>query len=160
MRAYVGRFGADEPLRGTAALRHDFDDDHWPSPPEHPLQGSRIHRERGYPEEMIYATLSHADSLQAESPRRSLLDRTLYACDELCGFLMACALVRPERLAGINPSSVRKKMKQGSFAAAVSRTDLLQGVAELGGRVRRTCRVLRGGAGRDRGGTGNGSAGG
>lgn len=132
VRAYARRFGADEHLWGTAALLHDFDYERWPNPLEHPLQGSRILRERGYPEEMIYAILSHADSLQAEFPRRSLLDRTLYACDELCGFLMACALVRPERLAGMKPSSVRKKMKQGSFAAAVRREDLLRGAADLG----------------------------
>lgn len=132
VRAYARRFGADEHLWGTAALLHDFDYERWPNPPDHPLQGSRILRERGYPEEVIYAILSHADSLLDEFPRRSLLDKTLYACDELCGFLMACALVRPERLADMKPSSVRKKMKQASFAAAVSREDLLRGSADLG----------------------------
>ncbi len=132
VRAYARRFEADEDLWGTAALLHDFDYERWPNPPDHPLQGSRILRERGYPEEVIYAILSHADSLQDEFPRRSMLDKTLYACDELCGFLMACALVRPERLAGLKPASVRKKMKQASFAAAVSREDLLKGAADLG----------------------------
>lgn len=131
VRAYARRFGADEHLWGTAALLHDFDYERWPNPPDHPLQGSRILRERGYPEEVIYAILAHADYLQDEFPRRSLLDKTLYACDELCGFLMACALVRPERLAGLKPASVRKKMKQASFAAAVRREDLLQGAADL-----------------------------
>lgn len=113
-------------------MLHDFDYERWPNPPDHPLQGSRILRERGYPEEVIYAILSHADYLQDEYPRQSLLDRTLYACDELSGFLMACARVRPERLAGLQPASVRKKMKQASFAAAVSREDLLRGAADLG----------------------------
>lgn len=132
VRAYARRFGADEHLWGTAALLHDFDYERWPHPPDHPLQGSQILRERKYPEEVIYAILSHADYLQDEFPRRSPLDKTLYACDELCGFLMACALVRPERLAGLKPASVRKKMKQASFAAAVRREDLLQGAADLG----------------------------
>jgi putative nucleotidyltransferase with HDIG domain len=132
VRAYARRFGADEHLWGTAALLHDFDYERWPNPPDHPLQGSQILRGRGYPEEVIYAILSHADFLQDEFPRRSLLDKSLYACDELSGFLMACALVRPERLTGLKPASVRKKMKQASFAAAVSRGDLLQGAADLG----------------------------
>jgi putative nucleotidyltransferase with HDIG domain len=132
VRAYARKFGEDEHLWGTAALLHDFDYERWPNPPDHPLQGSRILRERGYPEEVIYAILSHADYLQDAHPRRSLLDKTLYACDELSGFLMACALVRPERLAGLKASSFRKKMKQASFAAAVRREDLLQGAADLG----------------------------
>ncbi|WLD10386.1 HDIG domain-containing metalloprotein [Planctellipticum variicoloris] len=84
VRAYARRFGADEHLWGTAALLHDFDYERCPNPPEHPLRGSRILRERGYPEEMIYAILSHADSLQAEFPRRSLLDRR-------CMRAMSCA---------------------------------------------------------------------
>lgn len=132
VRAYARKFGADEHTWATTALLHDFDYERWPNPPDHPLQGSRILRERGYPDEVIYAILSHADYLQDEYPRRSPLDRTLYACDELSGFLMACARVRPERLAGLQPASVRKKMKQTSFAAAVSREDLVRGAAELG----------------------------
>ena len=83
-------------------------------------------------EVVIYAILSHADYLQAEYPRKSRLDKTLYACDELCGFIVACALMRPERLVGMTAKSVRKKMKQASFAASVSRDDIIRGAADLG----------------------------
>jgi putative nucleotidyltransferase with HDIG domain len=132
VRAYARKFGADEALWGMVGLLHDFDYERWPNPPDHPLQGSKILRERGYSEEAIYAILSHADYLQAEYPRKSPLDKTLYACDELCGFITACALVRPERLQGLKASSVRKKLKQASFAAAVNRDDIVRGAAELG----------------------------
>lgn len=132
VRAYAIRFSEDVDLWGTAALLHDFDYERWPAPPDHPLQGSRILCERGYPEEVIYAILSHADYLQDQYPRRSRLDQTLYACDELCGFIMACALVRPERLEGLKAASVRKKMKTSSFAAAVNRDDIVRGAADLG----------------------------
>lgn len=132
LRAYARKFGENEDLWGTVGLLHDFDYQRWPNPPDHPLQGSYILRKQGYPEEVIYAILSHADYLQEQFPRRSLLDKTLYACDELCGFLTACALVRPERLRGLTPASVRKKMKQPSFAANVSREDILRGAADLG----------------------------
>ncbi len=94
-------------------------------------RGAKILRERGYDEKIIYAILSHADYLQKDYPRKSLLDKTLYACDELCGFLVACALVRPNLLAGMTAKSVKKKMKQASFAAAVPRADLLRGAEEL-----------------------------
>jgi putative nucleotidyltransferase with HDIG domain len=130
--AYAREFGEDPGLWGTAALLHDFDYERWPNPPEHPLQGSKILRERGYPEEVIYAILSHADYLQDQFPRRSRLDKTLYACDELCGFITACAMVRPERLEGLKAKSVRKKLKQVSFAAAVNREDITRGAADLG----------------------------
>jgi len=132
VRAYARRFGENEELWGMAGLLHDFDYEKWPNPPDHPTQGSKILRERGYPEDVIYAILSHADYLKDEYPRVSLLDKTLYACDELCGFITACALVRPERLNGMKASSVRKKMKQPSFAAAVSRDDIVRGAADLG----------------------------
>jgi putative nucleotidyltransferase with HDIG domain len=132
VRAYARKFDADEELWGTVGLLHDFDYEQWPTGPDHPLQGSKILRERGYPEEVIYAILSHADYLQDQYPRKSLLDKTLYACDELCGFITACALVRPERLNGMKASSVRKKMKQPSFAAAVNRDDIVRGAADLG----------------------------
>ncbi|MEY3175409.1 MAG: hypothetical protein RLZZ436_3323 [Planctomycetota bacterium] len=130
--AYARKWGEDVDLWAAVGLLHDFDYERWPNPPDHPLQGSRILREKGYPEELIYAILSHADYLQADYPRKSRLDKTLYACDELCGFLVACALMRPERLAGMTAKSVRKKMKQASFAAAVSRDDILRGAADLG----------------------------
>lgn len=132
VRAYARKFGEDEELWATVGLLHDFDYERWPNPPDHPLQGSKILRERGYSEEVIYAILSHADYLSAEYPRKSRLDKTLYACDELCGFLTACALVRPERLAGLTAKSVRKKLKQVSFAAAVNRDDIVRGAEDLG----------------------------
>ncbi|MDZ4687596.1 MAG: HDIG domain-containing protein [Planctomycetaceae bacterium] len=132
VRAYARKVGADEDLWGSAGLLHDFDYERWPTAPDHPLQGSKILRERGYPEEVVYAILSHADYLSDQYPRVAPLDKTLYACDELCGFLTACALVRPERLTGLKASSVKKKMKQASFAAAVNRDDITRGAAELG----------------------------
>jgi putative nucleotidyltransferase with HDIG domain len=132
LRAYARKFGADEELWGATGLLHDFDYERWPHPPDHPLQGAAILAQRGYPAELIYAIKSHADYLQHECPRVSLLDKALYACDELCGFLTACALVRPERLEGLTPKSVRKKMKHPSFAAGVNRDDLLRGAADLG----------------------------
>lgn len=131
MRAYARRFDEDEEKWGTVGLLHDFDYERWPNPPDHPLQGSRILKERGYPDDVIYAIKSHADYL-TDCPRVSRLDMTLYACDELCGFITACALVRPARLADLEAKSVRKKMKQASFAAAVHREDIVNGVADLG----------------------------
>ncbi|MGN6547585.1 MAG: HD domain-containing protein [Aureliella sp.] len=132
VRAYARKFGEDEELWGRVGLLHDFDYERWPDAPAHPLEGSKILRERGYPEEVIYAILSHADYLADQFPRVSLLDKTLYACDELCGFITACAVLRPGKLEGLTASSVRKKMKQASFAAAVSREDITRGAEELG----------------------------
>lgn len=131
MRAYADRFGEDVAQWGQVGLLHDFDYERWPDPPDHPLKGAEILQDRGYPEEVIYAIKSHADYLE-DCPRVSLLDKTLYACDELCGFITACALVRPGRLDGLNAKSVRKKMKQASFAAAVNREDIVRGAADLG----------------------------
>jgi putative nucleotidyltransferase with HDIG domain len=131
MRAYARRFGEDEETWGRVGLLHDFDYERWPDPPDHPLKGAEILRQRGYPEEVIYAIKSHADYLP-DCPRVSLLDKALYACDELCGFLTACALVRPDRLEGLKAKSVRKKMKQVSFAAAVNRDDILRGAEDFG----------------------------
>jgi putative nucleotidyltransferase with HDIG domain len=132
VRAYARKFGADEDLWGAAGLLHDFDYERWPNPPDHPLQGSVILAQRGYPDEVIYAIRSHADYLAAEFPRVHLLDKVLYACDELCGFVTACALVRPDRLAGLTAKSVRKKLKQVTFAAAVNRGDIDRGATDLG----------------------------
>lgn len=131
VRAYARRFGADEELWGLAGLLHDFDYERWPDPPDHPLQGAKILAERGYPEELIYAICSHADYLP-DYPRKSLLDKTLYACDELSGFIVAVAQVRPERLKGIGVSSIKKKLKNKAFAAAVSREDIARGAEDLG----------------------------
>ena len=131
-RAYARKFGEDEEQWGTVGLLHDFDYQRWPDPPDHPLQGAAILKARGYPDDVIYAIKSHADYLSHECPRVSRLDQTLYACDELCGFLTACALVRPPRLVGLTPSSVKKKLKQLSFAASIHREDITNGARELG----------------------------
>ena len=131
MRAYARKSGEDEPKWGIVGLLHDFDYERWPNPPDHPLQGSAILAERGYPEDVIYAIKSHADYLP-ECPRVSPLDKTLYACDELAGFCTAVAMVRPQRIVGMTAKSVKKKMKQKSFAAAVSREDMVRGAEDLG----------------------------
>jgi len=130
MRAYARQFGEDEHAWGLVGLLHDFDYERWPDPPNHPLQGAAILQQQGYPPEIIYAIKSHADYLP-DCPRVSRMDKALYACDELAGFVTACAMVRPERLAGMQSSSVKKKMKQKSFAAAVSRDDMTRGAADL-----------------------------
>jgi putative nucleotidyltransferase with HDIG domain len=131
MRAYARRFGEDEEQWGRVGLLHDFDYERWPNPPDHPLRGAEILAARSYPAEVIYAIKSHADYL-TDCPRVSRLDKALYACDELAGFVTACALVRPARLEGLTAKSVRKKMKQPSFAAAVNRDDIVRGAADLG----------------------------
>jgi putative nucleotidyltransferase with HDIG domain len=131
MRAYARQFSEDEAAWGLVGLLHDFDYERWPNPPDHPLQGAAILKQHGYPDEIIYAIKSHADYLP-DAPRVSRIDKALYACDELAGFITACAMVRPERIAGMQASSVKKKMKQKSFAAAVSREDMVRGAADLG----------------------------
>jgi putative nucleotidyltransferase with HDIG domain len=131
VRAYAVKWGEDVDKWATVGLLHDFDYERWPNPPDHPLQGSKILADRGYPDDVIYAIKSHADYL-TDCPRVSRLDKTLYACDELCGFLVACALMRPARMDGMAAKSVRKKMKQASFAAAVNRDDITRGAADLG----------------------------
>lgn len=131
VRAYARKFGEDEEKWGSVGLLHDFDYERWPNPPDHPLKGAEILKERGYPDDVIYAIKSHADYL-TDCPRVSRLDKTLYACDELAGFITACALVRPERLRGLKSKSVRKKLKQVSFAAAVNRDDIIRGADDLG----------------------------
>ncbi len=131
MRAYARKFGEDEDRWGIVGLLHDFDYERWPDPPDHPLKGSEILRERGYPDDVIYAIKSHADYLE-DCPRVSLLDKALYACDELAGFISACALVRPEGIHGMKAKSVRKKMKQASFAAKVNRNDITSGAEDFG----------------------------
>jgi len=131
MRAYAAQFGEDSNLWGIVGLLHDFDYEQNPEIPDHPLKGAEILAERGYPDQVIYAIKSHVDQLPGH-PRISQLDKTLFACDELCGFLTACAYVRPEGIHGMKPKSVRKKMKQKSFAAAVNRDDITSGAEELG----------------------------
>ena len=131
VRAYARKFGEDEETWGIVGLLHDFDYERWPNAPDHPLQGAAILAQRGYPEHVIYAIKSHADYLP-DCPRVSPLDKALYACDELAGFVTAVAKVRPEGLAGLKASSVKKKFKQKTFAAAIHREDISNGAADLG----------------------------
>jgi putative nucleotidyltransferase with HDIG domain len=131
MRAYARKFGEDEEKWGIVGLLHDFDYERWPDPPDHPLKGGAILAEQGYPQDVIYAIKSHADYL-TDCPRVNRIDKALYACDELAGFVTACAMVRPERLGGMQASSVKKKMKSKGFAASVSRDDMVRGAADLG----------------------------
>ena len=130
VRRYARRDGADEEFWGCTALLHDFDYEKHPTLDEHPQDGAPILREEGYPEELIEAVLSHADHLGL--PRDTPLKRTLYACDELSGFIHACGLVRPQGLDGLTPKSVRKKLKQPSFAAGVHRDEVYAGAELLG----------------------------
>ena len=129
-RAYARRFAQDEELWGVTALLHDFDYEIHPTLDKHPQDGARILRDEGYPEAIVEAILSHAEHLSL--PRDTPLKKTLFACDELSGFVHACALVRPTGLDGLEPKSVRKKLKQPSFAAGVNREDVYRGAQELG----------------------------
>jgi putative nucleotidyltransferase with HDIG domain len=128
VRAYARKFGEDEELWGVTALLHDFDYEIHPTLDKHPQDGAPILREEGYPEEIVEAVLSHAEHLAM--PRDTLLKKTLFACDELAGFIHACGLVRPTGLDGLEPKSVKKKLKQPSFAAGVHRDEVYAG-AEL-----------------------------
>src|SRR6266404_2242366 len=131
MRAYARKAGGDEQLWGTVGLLHDFDYEKYPSADDHPYKGSEILKERGYSEEMRRAIMSHAQ--YSGVARLSPMEKTLFACDELAGFITACALVKPGKsLAEVEPKSVRKKMKDKAFARSVSRDDIVQGAAELG----------------------------
>jgi putative nucleotidyltransferase with HDIG domain len=131
MRAYAARFGEDPDTWGVAGMLHDFDYEVHPHAPHHPMKGAEILLARGVPAHVVYAILAHAD--YSGTPRVALLDRALYACDELTGFVHACALVRPGRsLAGLEPASVRKKLKDKAFARTVNRDDVYRGAAELG----------------------------
>ncbi|HWZ44337.1 MAG TPA: HD domain-containing protein [Candidatus Saccharimonadales bacterium] len=131
MRAYARKFGEDEGKWGIAGLLHDFDYEKYPTPQEHPFVGSRILEERGYPEDVRRAILGHADytGVKRETP----MEKALFACDELAGFITASALVKPNKsLAEVEAKSVRKKMKDKAFARSVSRDDILNGAADLG----------------------------
>ena len=130
MRAYARKWDEDEQKWGIVGLLHDFDYERWPDPPNHPLKGAEILKQRGYPDDVIYAIKSHADYLE-DCPRVSRLDKTLYACDELAGFIVAVAKVRPEGMKGMKANSVVKKLKQKSFAAAVNRNDIRRGAEDL-----------------------------
>jgi predicted hydrolase (HD superfamily) len=130
VRFYARQFGEDEESWGATALLHDFDWEMHPTLDQHPQDGAPILREEGYPEELIEAVLSHAEHLAM--PRDTPLKRTLFACDELSGFVHACGLVRPDGIATLEPRSVRKKLKQPSFAAGVHREEVYAGAELLG----------------------------
>jgi putative nucleotidyltransferase with HDIG domain len=136
VRAYARKNKADEELWGIAALLHDFDYERWPNADhaadkEHPAEGAKILRELGYPEESVRAILSHAD--YSGVPRQTPLEHTLFACDELAGFLTACTYVRPSKsILDLEVDSVKKRMKDKAFARGVSRDDVRKGAEELG----------------------------
>ena len=130
MRAYARSFGEDEEKWGITGLLHDMDYEKHPTPAEHPMVGVRELEKRGYPEDVLHAIKGHANYLDV--PRDTPMSRTLYAVDELSGFIVAVALMRPEGLENMKAKSVRKKMKQSSFAAAVNREDIVRGAEELG----------------------------
>lgn len=131
MRAYAQRYGGDPESWGIVGMLHDFDYEIHPAAPQHPMKGAEILRARGLPEPLIYAILCHAD--YSGCPGVSLLDRAIYACDELSGFVIACALVRPGKaIAGLDSASVRKKLKDKGFARSVNRDDVYRGAEELG----------------------------
>jgi putative nucleotidyltransferase with HDIG domain len=132
VRGYARRFGEDEEAWGVTALLHDFDYERWPTLGDHPVKGSEILREKGYPEFMIRAILSHAMEITGVT-RDSLLEKTLFACDELAGFITAASLVRPSKsVLDLEASSVIKRMKDKAFARGVSRDDLRAGAELLG----------------------------
>jgi len=129
MRAYARKIGDDEEKWGIVGLLHDFDYEKYPD--EHPMKGSVILREKGYPEDVIEAILGHNQE-RSGVERKSQMAKTLYAVDELCGMVMATAHVRPTKLEGMTPQSVKKNLKKKGFAAAVSREDITKGIQELG----------------------------
>src|SRR5688572_13816084 len=131
VRGYARQFGEDEDDWGAVALLHDFDYERWPDLENHPFRGVEILQAKGYPDWVTRAILSHAD--YSGVPRESRLEKTLYACDEMAGFVTAAALVRPSRsVVDLEASSVLKRMKDKAFARAVSRDDLGRGAEELG----------------------------
>ena len=131
MRAYARKQADDEELWGLVGLLHDFDYEKYPTAEEHPYKGNEILKERGYSDEIRRAIMSHAEYTGV--PRVTPLEKTLFACDELAGFITACALVKPGKsLAEVEAKSVRKKMKDKAFARSVNRNDIVTGAADLG----------------------------
>lgn len=131
MRAYAARYDEDREGWGMAGMLHDFDYEMHPAAPRHPMKGAEILICRGVPDSVVHAVLAHAD--YSGFPRVSRFDRALYACDELSGFVTACALVRPGRaIAGLEAGSVKKKLKDKAFARTVNRDDVYRGALELG----------------------------
>src|SRR5205809_3774239 len=131
MRAYARKFGADEELWGTVGLLHDFDYERWPTPEEHPYKGNEILKERGYSDEIRRAIMSHAE--YSGVTRDTPMEKSLFACDELAGFITAVALIKPGKsLAEVDVKSVRKRMKDKAFARSVNRNDIINGALGLG----------------------------
>jgi putative nucleotidyltransferase with HDIG domain len=131
MRAYARKFGEQEETWGVVGLIHDFDYDRWPSLEEHPYRGNEILSQRGWPEEIRKAVMSHADYTGV--PRETRMEKALFACDELAGFITAAALVRPDKsIHSLEAKSVKKRMKDKAFARSVSRDDIINGAAALG----------------------------
>jgi putative nucleotidyltransferase with HDIG domain len=131
MRAYARKLAGDEELWGVVGLIHDFDYEKYPSAAEHPFKGNEILKERGYSEEIRRAILSHAE--YSGVPRETAMEKALFACDELAGFITAATLVKPSKsLAELDAKSVRKKMKDKAFARSVNRSDIVNGAADLG----------------------------
>lgn len=131
MRAYARRFGVDEEKCGITGLLHDFDYERFPDLRDHPFRGAEILRERGWPEDIVRAILSHADhtGISRETP----MEKALFACDELAGFIIAATLIRPDKnLFNLEVSSIKKRMKEKGFARMVRREDIVRGAEELG----------------------------
>jgi putative nucleotidyltransferase with HDIG domain len=131
MRAMAVKYDGDPDLWGITGLLHDFDYERYPQAPDHPTRGAEVLRASGYPDEMVTAILGHASYTGVT--RQTLLAKSLYACDELTGFLFACAFVQPDKkIAAVRPESARKKLKDKSFARGVNRGDIAEGVQDLG----------------------------
>lgn len=131
MKAYAVKYGEDAERWGIAGLLHDFDYEKYPSLEDHPFRGIEILTEKGYPQDIIDAVAGHAEHTGVK--RETQMAKTLFAVDELCGFLLACAYVRPDKsIANVQLKSVKKKLKDKSFARAVNRSDIEQGIEEMG----------------------------
>lgn len=129
MRAYAKKLGGDEEVWGMVGLLHDFDYEMYPNVPDHPMRGLEILAQKGYPEDFRRTILSHVPQMNV--PRDTPMAKALFACDELCGFVIACALVRPGRLSDLTASSVKKKLKDKAFARTVNREDIQLGIEEM-----------------------------
>ncbi len=129
MRAYAKKFREDEEKWGIVGLLHDFDYEANPQVPDHPMKGQEILEQKGYPDDIRRAIISHVPQMNV--PRDTPMAKALFACDELCGFVVACSLVRPNKISDLEASSVKKKLKDKSFARTVSREDITQGAEEM-----------------------------
>ncbi len=130
MRSYAAKFGGDVEEWGAVGLLHDFDYEQFPQFPEHPTKGSEILKDHGYGEQFRITILGHVPDMKVA--RETPMSKSLFACDELCGFIMAAALIRPNKIADLGVSSVKKKLKDKAFARAVSREDIQMGAEQLG----------------------------